>query len=260
MFNVQLVISRWSADMYDRNVTETNDVDFLLSVLGNTPRNVLEIACGSGRILVPMARAGHRVTGLDFDGYMLDRISPKAKGLGNIAWRKCDVIAYDWGRGYDAVVLAGNILFNIISDIEYETAQRVLILKAADALVFGGGIYIDYGYTMHPERWFGNSGDFVVWEGRDDAGNSGRMVLSGESYDRESGMDRFTRKFELTLADGRVIEQEIPCVKHFATLEQIHQWLDEAGMAVREEYGNYNREPIGETTDRAIIWALKCRR
>ena len=58
LFNEKPIISKWVADMYDQKVTETNDVEFLLSVVGQTPKRILEVCCGSGRILVPLAKAG----------------------------------------------------------------------------------------------------------------------------------------------------------------------------------------------------------
>ena len=157
------VIAKWNADMYDQNETGTRDVEFALSVIGGTPRNILEIACGSGRFLVPLARAGHIVTGLDFDEYMLEKICQKAAGLSNIAWRRADAVKDGWGSGFDVVMLAGNLLFNLISDMDYEKAQELLIRKAADALKPGGSVYIDYSYTMHPEAWFDDPGEVLIW-------------------------------------------------------------------------------------------------
>ncbi|MGE5613103.1 MAG: class I SAM-dependent methyltransferase [Bacillota bacterium] len=257
MFGEQSIISKWIADMYDHNETGTDDVEFLLSVIGQAPKRVLEIGCGSGRILVPMAIAGHIVTGLDFDEFMLNKLLQKAKGMNNIIWRKADVIQDAWGNGFDVVVIAGNFLFNIVSEMEYKEAQRLLVQKAADALISGGRVYIDCGYTMYPEKWFSDSGENMIWEGTDDEGNTGRMVLLESSYDKDSRIYRFTRRFELVLADGNVINQDIPCLKHFASLEQIHEWLDSAGFVIENEYGDYKRNPIGENTNRAIIWAKK---
>ncbi len=72
--------------MYDCNETETDDVEYALSIIGAEPRRILEIACGSGRFLVPMAEAGHNVSGLDFDEHMLNRISAKIPDAQNIHW------------------------------------------------------------------------------------------------------------------------------------------------------------------------------
>ncbi|HIR56149.1 MAG TPA: class I SAM-dependent methyltransferase, partial [Candidatus Gallacutalibacter pullicola] len=81
MYNEEKIISKWIADMYDYNETDITDVEFALSVIGTNPKRILEIACGSGRILVPLGKAGHLVTGLDFDEYMLSKISKKSKGM-----------------------------------------------------------------------------------------------------------------------------------------------------------------------------------
>lgn len=129
LFGEQSIISKWIADMYDQHETGTDDVEFLLSIIGQAPKRVLEIGCGSGRILMPMATAGHIVTGLDFDEFMLSKLSEKSKGMSNINWRKADVIRNSWGSGFDIVVIAGNFLFNIVSEMEYKEAQRLLVQK-----------------------------------------------------------------------------------------------------------------------------------
>ena len=126
--------------MYDMDQTDMSDVEFALSIVGEKPKSVLEVACGSGRILVPFGKAGHTVKGLDFDAYMLEKIPAKAKGMKNIAWQKSDVIKDDWGKEYDVVMLAANFLFNIIADIDYEKAQMLVIKKSSDALVSGGHV------------------------------------------------------------------------------------------------------------------------
>lgn len=37
--------------------------------MGNEQKNILEVACGTGRIAVPFALAGHKVTAFDIDEY-----------------------------------------------------------------------------------------------------------------------------------------------------------------------------------------------
>ena len=73
------------------------------------------------RFLVPMAKAGYDVTGLDFDEYMLGKIADKVTNE-KIKWNKADVICDDWGVGFDIVILGANFLYNIVSDMNYEQA------------------------------------------------------------------------------------------------------------------------------------------
>jgi SAM-dependent methyltransferase len=251
-----IIISNWLTDLYEQQETQTEDVDFLLSLIGSKAKKVLEIACGSGRILVPLARAGHHVNGLDVDEAMLDKISNKAEGLTNISWKKVDVISDKWDTDFDVVVIAGNLLFNLVTDMDYKKAQKLLITKASQSLVAGGFVYIDYGYTLHPENWFNYSDEHVVFEGTDCNGNTGKMSICNSSYSLESGLVKFLRKYKIYTANG-IVEKEIESIKHYATLEQIHKWLVMAGFKIEEEYGDYYYNPIGENTNRAIIKAIK---
>ncbi len=250
------IIADWSADMYEIDETETYDVEFLLGCLGTTPKRVLEIACGSGRILVPLAKAGHTVVGLDFDEAMLAKIPAKAECLDNITWRIGDAIADDWGTGYDVVVIAGNFLMNIVSEEGPERAQKVLLAKAKSVLKPGGMLYIDYNHTFYPEQWYVHPGERVIWEGTDGHGTSGRMLLCDSIYDAATGLISFTRCYELETASGEKIRKETPSVKHYVSSEQIHTWLAEEGFRIEKEYGDYAGNPIGETTGRAIICAV----
>ncbi len=85
------------------------------------------------------------------------------------------------------------------------------------------------------------------------------MILLDSVYDMESRINRFIRRFEMILADGSTLVQEIPSEKHFATLEEIHKWLVEAGFVIEQECGDYQGYPISEVTNRAVIWARKVR-
>lgn len=256
MYNEKDIIAQWNADMYDLNETYTDDVEFALTLMGASPKKILEIACGSGRLLVPVAKAGHDVTGLDFDEYMLGKIADKVTNE-KITWNKADVICDDWGTGFDIVFLGANFLYNIVSDMNYEQAQELMIRKSSNALAIGGHVFIDCGYTKYPEKWFNNPNANVIWEGEDSHGNYGKMVLLDSTYDAESRINTFIRRFEMVLADGSTLVQEIPSEKHFATLEQIHKWLAELGFVIEQECGDYKGNPISETTHRAIIWARK---
>ncbi|MBP3609878.1 MAG: class I SAM-dependent methyltransferase [Lachnospiraceae bacterium] len=257
MYNEKDIISKWNSEMYDCYETETDDVDFALSVIGLEPKRILEIACGSGRFLVPMAKAGHDITGLDFDEHMLNRISAKISDSQNIHWHKADVINDVWGNGFDIVLLAANFLSNIVSDMDYKQAQELMIQKAAGALVSGGHVLIDYAHTFHPEKWFNNPAPNVVWQGTDSEGNFGKMVLLNSTFDSNSGIIQCIRRFEMVLADRSSLVQELPTRKHFASIEQVRTWLERAGFVIEQEWGDYQGNPISESTNRAIIWAKK---
>ena len=268
MSNENEIIKDLGAELYDQHETETDDVKFILSVIGAQPKKILEVGCGSGRILVPLAKAGHNVTGFDMDESMLERIPAKATGLNNIAWHEADALHDEWGAGFDVVVLAGNILFNIEieCETEYKKAQELFIQKAADALVPGGYVYIGYSpfapngrtLTRPAGQSCDDDGSIVwSWEGTDDDGNFESVALTRGSFNEETGMLRATSYFEQRLANGKVIKEETERVKHYATLEQIRGWLSNAGFVIELECENFDKSPINDDSCEVMIYARK---
>ena len=251
--------------VYDRHETQTDDVEFILSVLGSPVKKVLEVCCGTGRILVPLAKAGHDVTGFDKEQTMMNRITEKAKGLKNIKWHKADAVHDDWGSGFDVVVLAGNILFNIESDMDYKKAQELFIKKAADALVPGGHVYIGYNPWAPNGRTLLRAGESCEddgsivwsWEDYDDNGNFTKNSLTAGSFDEETCMLRAKRFFERRLADGKVIKEETDGAKHYATLEHLRGWLSNAGFEIEFEYENFDKKPVDDDSRTIVIYARK---
>ncbi|MDR3085681.1 MAG: hypothetical protein LBU47_05140 [Christensenellaceae bacterium] len=65
--NREEIAKRWYASVYEQFENQADDVDFLLRVLRQEtkgPQRILEVACGGGRIALPLARAGARGHGL----------------------------------------------------------------------------------------------------------------------------------------------------------------------------------------------------
>ena len=50
----------WYAYTYDQEIHQ-DDVEHIISMVGNSPLNILEVACGSGRISIPLAQIGHTI-------------------------------------------------------------------------------------------------------------------------------------------------------------------------------------------------------
>jgi len=70
---------------------------------------VLEIACGSGLVTIPIAAQGLDVIGLDLAHSMLEHARKKADGQNlNIRWMEADARSFDLGSQYKFIYLTGN--------------------------------------------------------------------------------------------------------------------------------------------------------
>src|SRR5271157_4231071 len=57
----------------------TDDIPLYLEYASKSGGTVLECACGTGRLLLPLARAGHESTGLDASYKMLEVLKTKLR-------------------------------------------------------------------------------------------------------------------------------------------------------------------------------------
>jgi len=67
-------------DVWCESVVE--DLDFYVGVCDGVEGPIVELGCGSGRIAVPLAQAGHHVRGLDASPAMLALARSRAEGAG----------------------------------------------------------------------------------------------------------------------------------------------------------------------------------
>lgn len=70
---------------------------------------ILEIACGSGLVTLPVAAQGLDVTGVDLARPMLEHARKKAEAQNlSIRWVEADARSFDLGRQYQFIFITGN--------------------------------------------------------------------------------------------------------------------------------------------------------
>ena len=89
-------------------------VDFYRAEAERQGGSVLELGCGTGHKLIPIAADGHPCTGLDLSPEMLAEAGRKADGRRvEVQWVQGDMRAFDLGRTFDLVVIAANSLLHL---------------------------------------------------------------------------------------------------------------------------------------------------
>jgi len=106
------------AEWYDDWLSARHDdIDFYSSDLAGLKGTVLELACGTGRILLPIARAGVEIHGLDGSHDMLRILTAKAKaeGVPDIQVHQQPMESFDIGRRFDTIFVASGS-FQLLTD------------------------------------------------------------------------------------------------------------------------------------------------
>jgi SAM-dependent methyltransferase len=89
-------------------------VDFYRAGASRPGGRVLELGCGTGHKLIPIASDGHPCVGLDFSSDMLAVAQRKASERGAaVEWVQGDMRAFDLGRTFDFVFITANSLLHL---------------------------------------------------------------------------------------------------------------------------------------------------
>jgi SAM-dependent methyltransferase len=89
-------------------------VDFYRTEAGRQGGRVLELGCGTGNQLIPIASDGHPCVGLDLSPDMLAQARRKAHERGvTVQWMQGDMRAFELGRTFDFVFISANSLLHL---------------------------------------------------------------------------------------------------------------------------------------------------
>lgn len=126
------VSRRYDADLRG---DEADTVAFLARLAG--PRDALELAVGTGRIALPLTRAGVRVDGIEQSPHMVDRMREKPDG-NTIEVTTGDMSRVTTGRTYGLVYLVYNTIGNLLTQDDqvrcFQNAARHLASKGVFVL------------------------------------------------------------------------------------------------------------------------------
>lgn len=144
------IYNGYFAEFYEYLSKEINneEIEIYLKNAYIKEGNVLELACGNGRITLELARRGGKVIGIDNSSDMLQILQRKIKKSNlkvkkNITWYNQDVFNLDIKEEFNLVILPATTICLFIDEIE--NIGR-LFNYIYEKLPVGGRVVFDYIY------------------------------------------------------------------------------------------------------------------
>jgi SAM-dependent methyltransferase len=249
------------ARLYDLDLADDpGDLDLYLALAGRTGGPVLELAVGSGRIAVPLAAAGHEVTGVDLDPAMLERARRAADAAGPAVARRVRLVDGDARTirlpdvgGFGLAMIPLNSIFLMASRAD----QAAAVATLAAHLAVGGLAVIDV--------WLPDADDLSRYDGRlvlewvrEEPGTGRTVTKTGSAaYDPATGVVRLTTIFE----QGRPGEPVLRWVRvdrlRLAGPDELVAHAEAAGLVVETLGGGYTLDPLGPGAERVVLVARR---
>ena len=247
------------APFYDWENARTlgrRDVPFWRRLASDATGLVLELGCGTGRVSIPLAKAGIDLVGIDRSAQMLARLRSRARlasfgeaARGTLTLTRADIRALPFAsRAFATVIAPYGLLQSLLCDRDLTAT-----LNSVARVVRPGGVF---GVDLVPDvpRWreYRNR---VQLRGRAPGGAHLTLIESVRQDPRR----------RLTLFEQRYVERrgrhasEHRFELRFRTLSvlQMTSRLERAGFCVEAVLGDYHGRPWDE---RAHVWIILARR
>ncbi|MFD7735987.1 class I SAM-dependent methyltransferase [Kitasatospora phosalacinea] len=235
------------AEFYDREfATRTHDVPFFLDQARRADGPVLEVACGTGRITLPIARAGVDVTGLDVTPGMLALARRRSADEGlPVEWLEQDCRDIRTGRRYALVFSATNAMQHL-HDLDSVLA---FLTSARAALRPGGTLLLDV-FNPSPAKLTRLPDAPYRHKTVTDLDGAELEVRAATGYDAATQVLHFT--LDYLRGDERVRTKKVSMRCFFP--EELLALCRLAGLDVVERHGDYDSSPFTGASPKQILF------
>jgi SAM-dependent methyltransferase len=235
------------------------DAGFYLDLARRSGGPVLEIACGTGRILLSVARAGIAIEGVDNSAAMLGVLrghlaAEPGEVRGRVTLHAGDMRDFRLSRKFPLVTIP----FRPMQHMYTHEDQVAALRTAAEHLGDGGLLAFDVFYPRYDLIFAGVGEEKLEVEFHPDADGSKtvRRYFRKDSYDKIA--QNFSATFLFRTYDGEklVSEESEPLKMSYYTYPQMLGLFKLAGLEIVEEYGSFEKTPLDNDAT-AMIFVLR---
>jgi len=234
------------------------DVDFYVDEAKDAGGRVLEVGCGTGRILLPIARSGSAIEGVDSSAEMLGHCNAKLRKESDdvrrrVKLHRADARTFDIGRHFDLVIAP----FRVMQHLTTIEDQLAFLHSAARHLRPGGRLAFD---VFNPDF-----NALVSANGTEREDTPPTKLPDGRSFRRAGRVARVrwidqVSEIELiyyiTPESGGRVERHVQSfdMRWFLRAELVHL-LERAGFRVRSIYGDFDRSTLSDKSPEQLVCA-----
>lgn len=250
------------AELYDLVpiYSERRDVEFYVDLCRRASGTVLELGCGTGRVLIPIAAAGTQIVGLDASPHMLSRcranLSSQARDIRHrVRLVQASMTDFHLAESFATVIMPFRPFQHLV-----RVEDQIACLECVHAHLGSAGILVfdvfqvDFARITDPwcKEETEDVPELVVPDGRR-LRRCNRIVAThpAEQYNEVEII------YYVTGADGSTerLVQRFP-FRYFFRYE-IEHLLGGCGFHIVEMFGDFDRSPFSDTSPEMIFVAQK---
>lgn len=253
---------RW-AEYYDFiHLGLTGETEFYVAEAVRCGGEVLELGCGTGRICIPMAMSGVRVTGLDLSEGMLAVCREKLAAVGPVPGKLTlvhgDMRDFNLGVSFSRVIAAYRTFMHLLTPDD-----QMRCLASVRRHLAPEGRFILNVWAAKPSAIAGRIGG----NGTNAEQHIGDYTVPGEGtrlthyhsaeYDEHLQIIQERHRIEEYDASGRLVGSEIlPLRRAWLTPREMEHLVRRCGFEIEGLFGDFRGEPFNAQSTE-MIWILR---
>lgn len=234
-----------------------DDFGLYLGFAARAGSPLLELGCGTGRLLLPLAAAGFRVTGVDLSAVMLakagERLAAAPEAAARVNLVEADARDLSLGERYGLAFWAINSFMHLTTQAD----QLRALARTREALRDSGLLILDL-FSPEPQLLLEADGRLMhdaTWPLPD---NGGTVVkTSSRRLDAANQVLDVTYFYDEFAPDGQVHRVAAPFAMRYLHRFEGQLLLERAGFVVEAVYGGYELNPFDVYSQRMIFVARK---
>lgn len=232
-------------------LTHEEDIPLWQRLASSYGGPILELGCGPGRVLLSLARAGYRVTGVDDDAAMLARARSKTRAQfqGRVGLVLADIRTLPFRGGFGLAIAPCHTI------AYFDDPGAAACLRSAErALDFGGGLALD---LPSPKLEGIEEATGLVDTFHEPQHDTEVQVSAQQRVEPDTRRVHVVWAYDEMLPDGRVERIEKALTYHLRSHEQIEALLDQAGFELVDVRGDYAGAPFSPQSESMLVVAEK---
>jgi SAM-dependent methyltransferase len=226
------------------------DLAFYRALAAEAEGSVLDLATGTGRVALDLAREGHTVTAVDINPAMLAHAAEKP-GADEVTWVEQDARTLKLRTKFGLAVLAGNALHSFVTN-----EDRDAVLKAVHRQLAPGGRFAFAVRFPHASDLARRSDAAELWHTYTDL--AGReVVVSGTQHYHPVAQVMHHTTYRHFAFDGTPAAAPTSASVRYHFPQELEAALKSARFEVEARYGDFAGSPLGE---QALVMVYVCRK
>ena len=238
--------------LYDReNEGHQPELALLLKTANKSSGKIIDLACGTGRITIPLANYEVDCIGVDIHPAMLQRAREKAEHL-SIRWVEQDCRRLDLGVRAQLIYSVGNSFQHFLTNED----QDGLLSSVNRHLEMDGLFIFDTRFPSAEELLQPPTEEY--WRSYQD-GDATVDLHTVSQYDALEQIQLYTTIRRYKGADGNVVDEERTQIRlRYVFPKEMERLLEKHGFEIQEIYGDW-QETILTAEHQEMIYVCKKR-